>query len=291
MGISVIHYSLHGDFQGGDCYMSRKVKIGMIQLQSKLGDVKHNVNHAIDKIKEAAEQGAQIVCLPELFATGYDLTQLKEEIIDMSAKNYKYIKDEMSRAAKEHGVYLIAPFGEVRDEPGIVYNSALFFDDEGELLGSFAKSHLWALDRLYFREGTDYPVFDTKYGKVGILICYDAGFPEASRVLMTKGAELVFYPSAWRVEDEDIWDLNMRQRALENVYFSVGVNSYDPSETTKLFGKTKICNPRGKVLEELPKNEEALSVFEIDMDEVQSQRNDISYLRDRKPHHYTAIVQ
>ncbi len=269
--------------------MSRKVKIGMIQLESALLDVRKNVERAKEKIKEVADEGAQIVCLPEMFATGYDLKNLKEKIVDESLAQFEYIKEEMSQAAKDNGVYLIAPFGEVREVPGVLYNSALFFDDQGTLIGSFGKSHLWALDRLYFREGSEYPVFDTKYGKVGILICYDAGFPEASRAMCLNGAEIVFYPSAWRVQDEDMWDLNMRQRALENIYFTVGVNSYDPSESTQLFGKSKICNPRGKVLTELPKNEEAQRVFEIDLDEVATQRTDISYLRDRRPDCYGAL--
>lgn len=271
--------------------MSRKVSVGLIQFQSELANVPQNVKRAKEQIKEAAEKGADIVCLPELFATGYDLKNIKQKIVTLSIEYHDFIKAEISQAAKENGVHIIAPFGEIREAPGIVYNSAFLYDDEGELIGTFAKSHLWALDRLYFREGSDYPVFDTKFGKIGILICYDAGFPEASRILTLKGAELVFYPSAWREQDEDMWDLNLRQRALENIYFTVGVNSYDPSESTQLFGKSKICNPRGQVIEELPKNEEALTVVEIDLDEINTRRTDISYLRDRKPEIYGDILK
>lgn len=270
--------------------MSRKVKIGIIQMQSKLADVTENIERAKQKIKEVANQGAQVICLPELFATGYDLVKLEEKIAEMSIETYSYVKEEMSQAAKDNEVYLIAPFGEVKDVPGIVYNSAFLFDDEGNEVGSFQKSHLWALERLYFKEGTEYPVFDTKYGKIGLLICYDAGFPEPSRILCLKGAEIVFYPSAWRVQDEDMWDLNLRQRALENTYFTVGVNQYDPSEATQLFGKSKICDPRGKVLTELPKDEEASIVYEIDLDEVKNERRDVPYLRDRKSHYYSELL-
>ncbi len=270
--------------------MSRKIKIGIAQMQSQLGEVEKNVAKAQEMIAQAASQGADIVCLPELFATGYNLAVLKEKIISLSVENYSFIHNAMSDVARENKVHVIAPFGEVREVPGVVYNSALLYDDEGKVLGSFAKSHLWALDRLYFREGNEYPVFDTKLGKIGILICYDAGFPETSRTMCVKGAELVFYPSAWRVQDEDIWDLNMRQRALENIYFTCGVNMYDPSETTQLFGKSKICNPRGTVLAELPKNEEALGVFEIDLDQVNEHRAQIPYLLDRRPEMYMDIL-
>lgn len=270
--------------------MHGKVKIGIVQFQSKLGDVVFNVKKACGMIEDAAKKGADIVCLPELFATGYDLNALKEKIIDLSVEYFQYIKDEMGKCAASNHVYLIAPFGEIRNLPGIVYNSALVFDDSGNYIGSFAKSHLWALERLYFKEGNDYPVFDTKFGKIGILICYDAGFPEPSRIMCLKGAEIVFYPSAWRVQDEDMWDLNLRQRALENSYFTCGVNRYDPSESTLLFGKSKICSPRGNVVYELPKNEEAAGVFEIDLNDVQKNRDETPYLRDRKPKIYGFIL-
>lgn len=262
----------------------------MIQFESKLGDVEFNIKKACSMINDVAKMGAEIVCLPELFATGYDLNVLKEKIIDLSTEYFQYIKDEMSKCAKKNHIYLIAPFGEVRNLPGIVYNSALVFDDHGDYMGSYAKSHLWAMERLYFKEGNDYPVFNTKFGKIGILICYDAGFPESSRIMCLRGAEIVFYPSAWRVQDEDIWDINLRQRALENSYFTCGVNRYDPSENTLLFGKSKICSPRGTVVYELPKNEESFGIFELDLNDIQINRDNTPYLRDRKPNIYKDIL-
>lgn len=271
--------------------MSKEVNIGIIQFEAKLADVEHNVEKAVDMIKEAADKGANIVCLPELFSTGYNLRILKEKSAELSIEYYDYTMKRMSEAAKENEVYLLASFGEIRDMPGIVYNSTILFDDQGNEQGSFAKSHLWALDRLYFKEESDYPVFDTKYGKIGVVICYDVGFPESVRSLCLEGAEIVFVPSAWRIQDEDMWDLNLPQRALENILFTVGVNRVGKEEDLHMFGKSKVCDPRGKVIAELPMDEEVVEVITIDLDEINKYRTEISYLRDRKPQIYGKLCE
>jgi predicted amidohydrolase len=270
--------------------MSRLVNVGIIQFESVLGNVEANVSKAVKLIKMAADKGANIVCLPELFATGYNLNILKEKMTDLSIKYYDYTFKSMSKAAKDNNLYVLASFGEIREVPGIVYNSTIVFDDRGNKIGSFAKSHLWALDRLYFREGSDYPIFNTKYGKIGIMICYDAGFPEAARSLCLGGAEIIFIPAAWRIQDVDMWDLNVSQRALENILFTVGVNRVGKEDDLHLFGKSKICNPRGKVVCELPMDEELVEVFPIDLDDVNKFRTEISYLRDRKPQIYHKLI-
>lgn len=272
-------------------YMERMVNIGLLQFKAKLGDVKYNVEHAVEMIEKAAKGGAQIVCLPELFATGYNLQILEEKTLTLGFEYFEYIKEEMSKAAKMNQVYVIAPTVEIRDMAQIGYNSALMFSDEGELMGSFAKSHVWALEGVYFREGNEYPVFETKYGKVGIMICYDSGFPEACRSLTLNGAEIVFIPSAWRIEDMDMWDLNVPQRALENLLFTVGVNMVSNDENLQLFGKSKVCNPRGTIVKELPMNQESCTVVSIDLNDVRKYRDEIPYLRDRKPGIYGKVTE
>lgn len=271
--------------------MTREVNIGIIQFESVLGDVEANVSKAVQLIEKAAKKGANIVVLPELFATGYNLEILQEKIAELSIEYFNYTYDSMAAAAKENNVYLIASFGEIREVPGIVYNSAIVFDDKGEKMGSFAKSHLWFRDRLYFKEGNDYPVFETKYGKFGIAICYDMGFPETFRSLMLQGAEMIFVPAAWRIEDEDMWNMNIPQRSLENILFTIGVNRYGIEDNLHMFGRSMVANPRGKIIHELPKDKEAVEVVKIDLDEVNKYRTQISYLRDRKPHIYGKLTE
>jgi predicted amidohydrolase len=274
--------------------MTRKIKIGLVQFEGEIGNVEANVRHSLELIAEAASRGARLVCLPELFATGYNLAVLEGKTIALGNRYYEYIADRMASAARQHGIHIIAPFGRKTNIPGILANSALLFDNNGEQAGYFDKSHLWALERLYYAEGNSYPVFSLKIGEVsvriGIMICYDAGFPEACRSLALGGAEVVFCPAAWRVEDTDMWDLNIAQRALENLLFTVGVNRVGQEGDLRLFGKGKVCNPRGRVLKELPIDKETVEVVEIDLDDIERFRTEIPYLRDRKPHVYGALV-
>jgi predicted amidohydrolase len=123
------------------------------------------------------------------------------------------------------------------------------------------------------------------------MVCYDAGFPEAARSLALSGAEIIFCPSAWRVEDTDMWDLNIAQRALENQLFTVGVNHGGMEGDLNLFGKSKICGPRGHVISECPAEKEVVQVVEIDLDEETAFRRDCAYLRDRNPRAYFKLTE
>jgi predicted amidohydrolase len=275
--------------------MARIIKTGIVQFEGKIGEVESNAAHAVELIAEAASRGAGIVCLPELFATGYNLAILEGKTVSLGIQYYDFLVKKMSEAAKKHKINLIAPMGRKTELPGVLGNSALIFNEEGELAGYFDKSHAWALEAFYYKHGNEYPVFTINVGgisvTIGIMICYDAGFPEACRSLTLKGAEIVFCPSAWRIQDVDMWDLNMRQRALENVIFTVGVNRTGKEGDLHLFGKGKICNPRGTVVCELPMDKEVVEVFPIDLDEVVKFRSEIPYLRDRHPAAYRKLIE
>jgi|SRR5690625_1800403 len=271
--------------------MSRQVNIGMIQMKAALGNVQENLQKSARLIEKAAKKGSQIVCLPELFSTGYHLHHLGEKTNELGLEYFHESVAFLSKVARDNKVYIIAPMAEEREVKGVLYNSALVFNDEGELEGSYAKSHLWAREGYHFREGTDFPVFDTKYGKIGIAICYDAGFPEVARILNLKGAEMIFVPAAWRIEDMDMWDLNLPQRALENILFTIGVNHVLDEHGLNLFGKSKICNPRGKIIEELPMDQETVSNTTIDLNELDKYRTEIHYLKDRKPFLYDELMK
>ncbi|PIE54449.1 MAG: carbon-nitrogen hydrolase [Dethiosulfovibrio peptidovorans] len=274
--------------------MDRKIKIGLVQFEGRLGEVQENVFHARKLIAEGKLKGADILCFPELFATGYNLSVLGEKTISLGNEYYDFIVSEMSESAHENQIHLIVPIGRKTSASGILANSALIFDNKGKLAGYFDKTHLWALEAMYYKEGNSYPVFELNFSggpvKVGLMICYDAGFPEACRSLSLNGAELVFCPSAWRIQDMDMWDLNVAQRALENLLFVAGVNRFGHEEDLYLFGKSKVCNPRGTVIAELPMDREAVEVVEIDLGDIERFRTEIPYLRDRKPYIYESIT-
>lgn len=240
--------------------MKKNVNIAIIQMTSRIGDVEFNTEKAEAFIEQAAKQGAHVVCLPELFATGYNMEVLGRDIIDLSERYYRYIYERMSEAAKWNHVHVIAPFGSKRAEMGPVYNAVQIFDDQGKEIGRYEKTHLWDLENLYFAEGTEYPVFKTKFGKIGILVCYDIEFPEAARTLRRKGAEIIFAPAAWTEEFEHDWDMEYMKRAIENGLYVVGINKAGDEGGMRFLGKGKIHDPLGNTLLQLPAIEEKIAM-------------------------------
>jgi len=266
--------------------MSRKVKVALGQITSRVGDVEYNVRKARKFIDQAAGKGADIICLPELYATGYNLNLLEEKVVSLSRKYGQFISNEMSKAAKENNIYVIASFGEVNESDNKLYNASVLYNHRGDRVGTFYKTHAFALEKKYFTEGCQYPVFNTDIGKIGILICYDVGFPEAARTLCLKGAEIIFIPSAWRVEDENAWLLNIPSRALENQLYTVGVNRSGHEGGLYLFGNSMTCNPFGKIIMQMDYDSDDIALCEIDLDEIEKCRNNMGYLMDRRPEIY-----
>jgi len=225
-------------------------------------------------IRKAASQGAQIVCLPE------PITPTPGPTIT-----------HFSALAKELGIYIILPMIEQGSIPGIIHNSAAFIDKKGSVQGVFRKVHAFATERYYFTAGNSYPVFNTEFGKVGIMICYDMGFPEVARILTLQGAEILFAPSAWCQEDEDIWDINIPARAIENQVFVAAVNRVGSEEDLVMHGKSKVVDTRGKTLVEAARYQEDLVLATVDLDTLLPARRQTPYLKDRKPHTYSQLTQ
>ena len=271
--------------------MDNNVKIALVQFQSKLNCPDENMEKACGMIAQAASQGAKIVCFPELFSTGYNLDIVGPKLPETAERLDGPRIAKLCQAAKENGCYVIAPVATEREVKGVYFNSAVLIDDEGHVVGCYDKHHLYSLERFHFRMGNDIPVFDTKYGKIGIMICYDAGFPEVARLLMLQGAEVIFMPSAWRVQDKDIWDINVAQRALENLCYVAAVNRFGQEVETYLFGGTKVANSRGTTVAECTGEKEEIVYADLDLASTAKNRQEIDYLKDRRPDSYQLIAK
>lgn len=269
--------------------MNNKINIGMIQMSSQIGCLEQNMEVALEKVKIASEQGADILCFPELFIEGYDMDQKDLYSTDKTLKYSEYIVESLAEAAKEYNVYIVAPTALAMGKK--VYNSALFFNKNGKVLGEYNKVHLFEKERDVFDSGENFVVWDTTIGKIGIIICYDAGFPEASRELALNGAEIIFCPSAWRIQDKLVWDLNLAQRAYENTVFFVGVNSVTKTDKLHLFGSSKVIAPNGEVLAQANEDEEEIVICEINLDDISKHRKMYTYLRDRRPETYKTVTK
>ena len=208
---------------------TRSVHLALIQFESSLCNPEANTEKACRMIAEAAAQGADLVVLPELFSTGYELNIVGPHVPELAEPVDGPTVRALQDAARAGGCYVVAGLALTHEMAGVAYNSAVFIDRDGELQGTYDKQHLWALERFYFRAGFDCPVFDTDFGRVGVMICYDMGFPEVARMLALQGADLILCPSAWCEEDMDVWDVNVPARALENTAFVAAVNESEVS--------------------------------------------------------------
>lgn len=268
----------------------KRVKLALVQFESKIMDVEYNVEKAIDYIKKAGKEKADLIVFPELFTTGYNVDIIKEKYYDLAEELDGPTITTFKKYAKENNINIVAPIALSKGVYGAVYNSAVVINRDGEIVGTYDKTHLWAGDMFYFKSGNEYPVFDLDFGKLGIMICYDGGFPEVSRILALQGAELIVCPSAFPIWDKDMWDIYFKSRSLENVCFVVGINRVGVEDKLEMFGNNKVYNPRGKILMEGKLDEEDMQFLDIDLDEIKSYRKVVPYLKDRKPKEYKMLT-
>ena len=288
--------------------MSRIVRGGLIQATlcepatSPVAQIRAAmIEKHLGLIAQAAEQGAQVVCLQELFYGPYFCAEQQPKWYEMVERvpDGPTIK-LMAEVAKKHEIVLIVPVYE-EDQPGVYYNTAAVIDADGSYLGKFRKIHIpqcnpgfW--EKFYFRPGNvGYPVFDTRIGKVGVYICYDRHFPEGARCLALNGAEIVFNPSATVAGlSEYLWKLEQPAHAAANGYFVGAINRpgwEEPWRIGEFYGQSYFCDPRGQILGTGARDTDDIVIADLDFDLIREVRNTWQFFRDRRPETYTEIVQ
>jgi N-carbamoylputrescine amidase len=287
--------------------MARIIRAGLIQATlcaDASGPVDVIKRAMIEKhvalIERAAEEGAQVLCLQELFYGPYFCAEQSIKWYDLTEPVPEGPTTRlMQELAKKHGLVLVVPLYE-EEGTGIYYNSAAVIDADGRYLGKYRKNHLphcepgfW--EKFYFRPGNlGYPVFDTAVGKVGVYICYDRHFPEGWRELGLAGAEIVFNPSATvKGLSEYLWKLEQPASACANIYFVGAINrpgTEAPWNIGEFYGSSYFADPRGQIVAEGPRADDAVVVAELDLDLIREVRNVWQFYRDRRPESYKGIV-
>lgn len=252
----------------------RKIKVAIGQFNVEQGDTKKNLDKCLEMTAQAAEDGADIVCFPELAYNGYFLSSL--EFQNQAEPIDGPFVQALRKIAKDKSIYIIAGYAQSVEIPGRIYNSAIFIDDKGDVIGNMSKVNAWGQEKLRFRNGEEFPVYDTPLGKIGIMICYDVEFPEPARIMALKGAELVFVPAVWSIPAARRWDVDLAGNALFNVYFMAGSNPVGNDAC----GTSKIVGPDGEVRAEASKTDEELLICDVDLDEVIEVRSWLPYLND-----------
>ena len=295
--------------------MNKKINIGLVQMACS-ADVQVNMQKAIVGIREAAQKGANIVCLQELFTSLYfcdiedhDNFSLAESIPGPST-------EILSGIAKELDVVIIASLFEKR-AAGLYHNTTAVLDADGSYLGKYRKMHIpddpGYYEKFYFTPGDasventssndkGYRIFQTKFAKIGVLICWDQWYPEAARITTLKGAEVLFYPTAigWDTNETDsninreqysAWQTIQRSHAVANGVHVVSVNRVGREADQQFWGGSFVANPFGSLLYLASHDQEEVHVQEIDLAKTEHYRSTWPFLRDRRVDSYQPITK
>ncbi len=222
----------------------------LLQMNCDLGDKAKNITHALALADQAVAANANLLVLPELFNTGYELSEIGNRIAGYAEGESSHETiDAMRDYAIAHQVdiaFTIPYFHNGKqDKPNI---SMFYMDKNGNILGIQDKNHLFGDEKRYFSLGSDYPVFDTRFGRIGMMVCYDANFPEPARILTLQGAQIILVTAAWRAQDIRLFDMIMPQRAAENVCYVLANNRYGTDNSRYNPGHSQICDPMGRIV-------------------------------------------
>ncbi|MBC9712621.1 acyltransferase [Streptomyces sp. TRM66268-LWL] len=278
--------------------MSRVIRAALFQT-AWTGDKESMIQVHEQAVRDAAAQGAQVLCFQELFYGPY-FCQVQDKAFYEYAESIPEgaIVRRFQVLAKEHGIVLVLPMYE-EEQPGVLYNTAAVIDADGSYLGKYRKHHIpqvpgfW--EKFYFRPGNaGWPVFDTKVGKIGVYICYDRHFPEGWRALGLAGAEIVFNPSATsRGLSSYLWQLEQPAAAVANEYFVGAINRVGVEELgdNDFYGTTYFVDPEAQFVGEVASDKEPeLVVRDLDMGKLREIRDRWQFFRDRRPDAYAPIT-
>jgi N-carbamoylputrescine amidase len=278
-------------------------RIALIQLANS-PDAADNLARTLARIRQAAAEGAQIICLQEMFNTTYFCQTVDSRHFDLAEAADGATITSVARLAHELSVVVVVPFFE-RRAAGVYHNTAAVIDADGSVLGLYRKMHIpedpGFHEKYYFTPGDlGYKVFQTRYGKVGVLICWDQWYPEAARLTAMKGADILFYPTAIgtlaseseaeRDEYRDAWETIQRSHAVANGCYVASVNRVGTEGGLTFWGSSFVAGPFGQWLARAGTDEQIL-LADVDVSAIETQRRTWPYFRDRRIDSYGAITQ
>lgn len=288
--------------------MSRIVKCGLIQASCDWATPKHSLQQIkekmIDKhvalVARAAKQDVKILSLQEIFYGPYFCAEQDAKWYDCAEPIDGPTTTLMRKLARKYGMVIVSPIYET-PSVGTYYNTAVVIDADGTILGRYRKNHIphcppgfW--EKFYFKPGNlGYPVFQTKYARIGVSLCYDRHFPEGARLLGLHGAEIVFNPSATVAGlSEHLWKIEQPAHCVANQYFIGAVNRVGreaPWNIGEFYGQSYFCDPRGRLMTVGPRDKDALVTAELDLSEILEVRKIWQFFRDRRPETYDALSE
>ena len=287
--------------------MPRIIKSGLIQLSLPKTEGEGTIQEIMDAmlqkhipyIEEAGRKGVQILCFQEIFNTPYFCPGQDKNWYASAETVPGPTTELMQEYAKKYQMVIIVPVYE-KEQAGVFYNTAAVIDADGTYLGKYRKNHIphtggfW--EKFFFKPGNlGYPVFQTKYAKVGVYICYDRHFPDGARCLGQNGAEIVYTPSETKlVQSQYLWKLEQPAHAVANGYFMGCINRVGeekPWNLGRFYGTSYFVNPRGQIIAEASEFNDELLIAEFDLDMIDEVRSVWQFFRDRRPETYGPITE
>ena len=257
------------------------------------------VQKHIPLIEEAGKKGVQILCMQEIFNTPYFCKGQDKMWYESAEAVPGPTTERMAAYAKKYNMVIIVPVYE-KESPGVLYNTAAVIDADGKYLGKYRKNHIphtsgfW--EKFFFKPGNlGYPVFQTRYAKVGVYICYDRHFPDGARCLGLNGAEIVYNPSATVAGlSQYLWKLEQPAHAAANGYFMGCINrvgTEKPWNLGKFYGSSYFVDPRGQIFAQASEDKDELLIADFDLDMIEEVRSVWQFFRDRRPETYGKLIE
>jgi N-carbamoylputrescine amidase len=291
-----------------------KFRVGLVQMSCG-PDPDENLEKAAQRVREAAEAGAQVVCLPELFRTQYFCQREDADLFDLAEPVPGPTTQRIAEIAREKKVSVVVSVFE-RRAAGVYHNTAAVLDTDGTLKGIYRKMHIpddpLYYEKYYFTPGDlGYKCFDTEYGNIGTLVCWDQWYPEGARLTAIQGANVIFYPTAigWHPAEKaqyghaqhDAWRTIQRAHAIANGVYVAVVNrvghetgnirgNQAEGAGLEFWGGSFLCDPFGQVILEAAHDREEILVGDVDPKQMETVRRNWPFLRDRRIDSYAPIT-
>lgn len=280
------------------------VKLALIQMKCS-ENPEANLAKAASLIERAAKQGAQIICLQELFRSLYFCQEENPEHFKLAEKIPGHTTEALQKIARARKVVIIASLFEKRTQ-GIYHNTAVLIDANGALLGKYRKMHIpddpSYYEKFYFTPGDlGFGAYDTRYGKIGVCVCWDQWFPEAARLTALQGAQILFYPTTigWHVDEKhevnlaqhSAWETIQRAHAIANGVFVAATNRVGREGNQKFWGQSFVADPFGRVIGRASSEKEEVLYVNCDFEKIDETRENWPFLRDRRIDAYTELTK
>ena len=278
------------------------VTLGLVQMSTS-EDPGANLAKAMSRIRDAAKKGAQIVCLQELFRSRYFCQSEDHRFFKLAETIPGPSTDALGSLAREQGIVIVASLFEKRSA-GIYHNSAVIIDADGAIAGKYRKMHIpddpLYFEKFYFTPGDlGFPSFQTRYAKIGALVCWDQWFPEAARLASLSGAQILVYPTAigWIPKEprpvaqkqRSAWELIQRAHAVANGVYVASVNRVGREASLKFWGHSFVAGPSGEIIAQAGGDGEEILIAKCDLRKIDETRESWPFFRDRRIDAYGSL--